>query len=187
MCKGKIRVILCLAEQVEEWNVLSKRTLLRLWKAYGLFLTGNYDYILVSGGIFNPPKIQTRPAAHLMKEWLLSKSIKEENVLVEDTSLDTYQNVANSVEIIRQKAKTDMFYPLCKELVTVVSDQHHLRRVRMIIEGHFSTDPIVYEDSGYRLPFSEKLKELIFFAITFCDRDGVKWLARCNRHWRDQS
>lgn len=180
-----VSFLLVPAEAIWAVDRMSERMIARLLKALQIYQKDEYDYFVVSGGIFNPIYTQTVPAATLMKQWLMAHGIHEENILVEDKSLDTYQNVQFSVDIISREMKKYPNYPSCEEKVMVVSDTSHLARIKMVIEGYVSL--LLLENSEYKMSLSEKLVEKILFAITFFDRDGKGYLAELNRYWRDQS
>ncbi len=180
-----VSFLLVPAEAIWAVDRMSERMISRLEKALQLYRHGDYDYIMVTGGIFNPLCTQTVSAASLMKKYLLEKGVKEDVILIEDRSLDTYENVQFSVEIINREMKKFPLYPSCEEKVVVVSDAAHLKRLKLVIEGRVSL--LFLEDSGYKMSLMDKLAEAIFFAITFFDRDGDGFFAKINRYWRDQS
>ncbi len=76
-------------------------TLYRCQKALELWHTGRYDYVLVTGGIFHPPNVQSVAAATLMGMWLLEHGVPESQILCEIESLDTYENISKGIEALK--------------------------------------------------------------------------------------
>ncbi|HRY36281.1 MAG TPA: YdcF family protein [Candidatus Magasanikbacteria bacterium] len=199
------RVIFVPAEQIEKENRLSVRTTMRLERALALFKTGEYDLIILSGGIFNPLEVQTVSAARLMKTWLLQKEVKRECIITENHSLDTYENIKFSFGHLWScfKEKYSPFSGVVgcgadrasiiegsfRGEITLISDYWHLERFKVIVAHStsvFATMPWIYEDSGYKLDFIGRIKEKIFLLITKNDPEGTGWLARFNRYCRRQ-
>ena len=94
-------------------------TLRRCKKGLQIWKEGNHDKLLVSGGIFNPRAIQTKPAGKLMADWFISHGVKEKDLIIEDRSLDTFQNVKFAVELLKDYKNPE---------ITVVTQFHHTFR-----------------------------------------------------------
>jgi len=54
--------------------------------------TGRYTKLLLCGGIFLPPHLQTRPAADLMAEWFRREGVTSKDILIDDLSRDSFEN-----------------------------------------------------------------------------------------------
>ena len=94
------------------------RTLRRLVKGLRLWKTGRFDKIIVSGGIHS--QNQTTASAVLMKIWLMNNEVESNDIIVEQRSLDTFQNIFFSIEMLE---KVDS----CPEITVVTHWQHCLR------------------------------------------------------------
>lgn len=182
------------AEQVEKQDKLSARTIARLEKAIQIHEKNEHVFFVVSGGIFNHPLVQTKSAGELMKEWLIAKGISQDFILVEDKSLDTYENVERSMALIGTKIflqhlpfyyKDIVYVTPCKGKVVVVSDHWHLKRLKRLMRN--VVIPVVFEESGYKLGFLRIVKELVFLVITHLDPEGEGYLNCFNREKRRQS
>lgn len=97
-----MKILLIPAGEIDELDRLSpKNTLIRCMTGLRLWKSGEYDRIIVSGGLFMPHSIQTSSAAHLMKEWLIKHGVNRNLIIVEGLSVDTFTNTQNSVAIIK--------------------------------------------------------------------------------------
>lgn len=110
---------------IEKQNQLCKTdTLLRLQEGLRLWRTGSFDYLLVSGGIFNPPEIQTVSASELMRDWLIEQGVPKGRIICESRSLDTYENISMSLDILREIGDQTV-------KITVVTQWQHAIRFRI--------------------------------------------------------
>lgn len=78
------------------------------------------DVVVFAGGIFNRAKGQVKPAAWLMEEWWLRVFDFQHQILVEDKSLTTRQNLLNVHQMLQQNG-----YNLVDCDVHVVSEFWH--------------------------------------------------------------
>ncbi len=79
----------------------------------------NPDVVIVaSGGYIQGKQVSE---AFVIKDYLVKKGVNEENIILEEKSLDTYNNLVNSLLIIKEKGATD------KKITVVTSDFHSLR------------------------------------------------------------
>ena len=97
----------------------------RLKLAVEILNTKKINKILLTGGIgvygdFNE--------SEYMKEYLLSNGVKEENILVENKSTTTEENIINSVEILKNN---DL---LIDKKIVLLSQAVHLRRIGMEVK-----------------------------------------------------
>jgi hypothetical protein len=84
-----------------------------------IYSQGNYDKIIVSGGIYLPPKTQTIASGTLMKTWLIKHGVSEEVIISEIMSRDTYENISFSLNILGSSEKIK---------ITVVAHWQHALR-----------------------------------------------------------
>ena len=89
---------------------------LRLDEALNLYRKGYASTIIVSGAQGHD---ETVSEAAAMQEYLKQSGVPAENILMEDQSFNTYQNLANSKKIMRQ-------HGLQKAII--VSNASHIRR-----------------------------------------------------------
>jgi uncharacterized SAM-binding protein YcdF (DUF218 family) len=73
--------------------------------------------IIVSGGQGRDEKISE---AEAMRRYLLEKGVKEYDIILEDESTDTYENLRNSQEIIRKRGG--------RQYTAVVTSNYHILR-----------------------------------------------------------
>lgn len=77
--------------------------------------------IIVSGGVAQSGVTES----FLMRQWLIDKGVKSENIIVEDKSTDTVSNALNSMSIIKKMN--------AKQAVLVTSASH-IRRATAVLE-----------------------------------------------------
>ena len=92
----------------------------RLDAAYDYLITHEDVLCVVSGGQAPDEPV---PEADAMKEYLIGRGIDEQRILAEPESVDTKQNIANSMALIRQCV------PDVKTAAIVTSDFHVFRAV----------------------------------------------------------
>lgn len=119
---GEPRTMVILGCQVKPWG---PSTMLqdRLDKALA-YLEDHPDMtVVVSGGQGKDEHISE---ARCMYEYLTGHGVKGENILLEDTSHNTWQNVSNTAALLEDKG-----YDL-KEPVLMVTNGPHLARAKML-------------------------------------------------------
>lgn len=94
----------------------------RLSKAIELLKTNNINKVLVTGGVgvngdFNE--------SEYMKEHLLEIGVKESDILIEDKSTTTEENITNFIKILKANNL------LTNKTIILVSNQIHFRRIGM--------------------------------------------------------
>lgn len=162
--KGE-KIILIPSNDIKPLNDLSNtHTLLRCEEALKLWETNKYDFIITSGGCYYNRKIQTIPAADIMRQWLISKNVPEAKILSENKSVDTYTNVHYSLKLLREKG-------IDFESLTIVSHWLHLVRIRMILRRNYNINPVCIP-TRYRISFIEWLHEIIWLVYHFLDKSG---------------
>ena len=129
-------------------------TLPRLQKGLILWKQGGYDTILVTGGVFNAPSVQIIPAAVLMKKWLIAHGVPAANILCENESLDTYENIANGLAVLKRNG-------LSHADITIVTQwQHAIRCWLTFRRGYRKTIRIV--PLSYPISFRTWCWEFLF-------------------------
>jgi Uncharacterized conserved protein len=111
-----IIVLGCKVNGKEPSRFLLERTL----KAKELYSEGLGEYIILSGGQGSGEEISE---AMCMKKILVDDGIPEDKLILEDKSKNTYENLNNSREIIKEKNFNS---------VIIVSNEFHLRRAEML-------------------------------------------------------
>lgn len=95
----------------------------RLDEAIRLYNSGYAEYFIVSGGQGEEEYISE---AEAMKRYLLRNNIDEKYIIKEDKSNSTYENLVNSLEIMRNKGFDNAI---------IVSNKYHLKRASLIAEN----------------------------------------------------
>lgn len=131
----------------------------RLNLALDLLKNGYAKYIIVSGGQGKNEKITE---AEAMKRYLIKKGVKEEQIIKEDKSYSTYENLLNSMEIMKYMGFKDAI---------IVSNKYHLKRAALIANklgikasyaGCFVKNWIYFEITGFLREILALLKFYIF-------------------------
>ncbi len=104
-----------------------------------LYKEGKVSKLLVSGGIGFKAKNKDIEA-YKMKEYLLSKGIPEEDIIVEDKSRDTKENMINSIKLIDSYNK-----------IVIITSDFHLKRSLKLFKKYSSKEVYGYgvEDGVY--------------------------------------
>lgn len=94
-----------------------------------LYKKGVIKKIIVSGGFgfFNKHKIPLKTEAMIMKDYLLSKGVKENDVIVEDRSKSTIENINNSIKLIGRE------FGLDNVSIMLITSDFHMRRCMSIL------------------------------------------------------
>lgn len=148
-----------------------ENTLARCKAGLKLWLTGKYDLILATGGVFNPPHVQTRPAGELMKEWFIVQGVPKESVLAENKSLDTFENVYCGLE---------MLFAYGRPEITVVTQWQHALRFWVTFRLGYGIS-VKLAPISYPLSWREHLHEFFSFLYHLHDPRGIGNLAVKNR------
>lgn len=88
----------------------------RLDTAYQLYEQGYTPYLIVTGGVGKGASVSE---AMVMKRYLVERGVPAENVLTEDSSTTTFENLRNSVPLLKRHS----FRTAC-----IVSHGYHLAR-----------------------------------------------------------
>ena len=124
----------------------------RLEKAISIFKSRGADRFLLCGKysfLFDSETPEVTEA-QLMKYYLIESGIDEENICLEEKSMDTISNA--------YFAKTEYFLPEREKDAVVVSSNYHIPRVRFIFKKMLGEDYNL-EFEGIKTDSSEKLIE----------------------------
>ena len=170
-----MNILMIPAGEIAAKNNLSKKdTLIRCEEGLQIIRqnNGTYTKVIVSGGIFNSPKIQTKPASKLMANWFIKNGILPTRIICEDKSQDTFENVRFTIEKLKKEGITN-------PEITIVTQWQHAIRFRLC----FSAYGIKIKTRSLHYPVSLKtwIKEWLFIAYHIYDRKGTKFFARKNR------
>ena len=116
--------------------VLGGRSMIpnRASKAISLYREGLINKILVSGGVgyCNIDRFVTE--AEKLRKYLLKNGVFDSDIIVEDKSKDTIENINNSLDILR-----DLFDLNDISLALITSD-FHMKRSLGLLRGKFSNN-----------------------------------------------
>lgn len=171
-----MRVLLVLSEGMTGHDQLSDITLARCGRALALWRTGKYNYLLVTGGKFLPPEIQNRPIADVMRDWFIQNGIHDEYIIVEDESVDTYENISFSLALLRERGlKANDEITVCTQM------QHAWRAAITFWRAHGMRVHLEYVRQP-TMPWADVLKELLLLVpYHLWDWDGNGTVAANNR------
>jgi uncharacterized SAM-binding protein YcdF (DUF218 family) len=143
---------------------------IKLWRA------GAFEWLLVSGGIFLPSTIQTRPASDLMGAWFEACGISSARIIKESRSLDTYGNVRYSLDELDAKGIKD-------PEITVCTHRIHGMRIRHTFKAAHGIDVHVH---AVHLPLTiaETAVQWLCAFYHLVDTHGTGWFARAVRSRR---
>ncbi len=179
---NRTRILFVPAELIVAKIRPSVNTLHRLKRALELWETRDYDYVVVSGGKFLSPVVQTEPAAQIMADWLFHYGVQADRVIIENQSLDTFENIKLSVKAIAERCGTDR----STWEITVVTQWQHMERFAVSFKSIFGIT-IKLVPLNYPMPFFGKLMEYVMIIYHYYDAHGVGMVARSNRDKRRQA
>lgn len=165
------------AELILKKNKLSMPTLQRLGAGLKLWKNGNYDKILLTGGRFLRPDIQTVPAAELMADWLTRNGVPRDKLIIENESVDTYENVMLGTYLLEMSGAG------CDD-VTIVSHPTHLRRLRLTFLAWTNGIEPHLHAASYPIGFLSWCKEACMYLLYRWDAFGLNWVAFKHRRRR---
>lgn len=172
------RILVIMSELVTPVDKLSQVTIWRLEAGLAEWQVGGFDRIVVPGGIFLPPDVQTRPIAVLMADWLLQRGVPAESILVEPYSRDTFGNI----RFLTEKLAEQNFAPETTEL-TLLSHWQHTARAALTAKA-YGWQRVVTKPLRYPIGLIGFLKECVFYAVHLLDRRGDGIFAKLNRRNR---
>lgn len=108
----------------------SSRQKKRMDKGAELLNEGKVKVLITTGGrgLFN---LTSRPLGRLAKGYLIRSGVDEDKVLVEDKSVNTYQNAEFALEIMKKNNLKS---------ASVITSAVHIRRAKRIFEDVFPKD-----------------------------------------------
>lgn len=117
-------------------------TLSQVKKANQIFDQGFAPYILVTGntGTFNNPD-WNKPIANIFCDYLVENKVNPQNILIQNTSMNTLEDVTFSIPII--KAKIQNF-----KKVILVSNPMHQRRCFATFKKQFPSNIEIINQAG---------------------------------------
>lgn len=98
----------------------------RLDKAIEYYHENNSIKIVVTGGKGNDEKY---PEALVMKNYLLSNKVKNSDIIMEDKSTNTYENLYNAKKLIDKDSKD-----VNQKKIGIITNDFHVLRTRMLFE-----------------------------------------------------
>lgn len=132
----------------------------RLNQGIRLYIDGYVDKVIVTGG-FGAGNAHSD--AYTAKQYVVSQGVPEEDILLEETSSITQENLENAKVIMEENGMTTAI---------IVSDPLHMKRAMLLakdagIESYSSpTETTMYQSLETKVPFA--LRELFFYV-------GYKW------------
>lgn len=173
-----VEVLLIPSCGIEPMDQLSpKDTLLQLFRGLCLWETDDYHMILVTGGFSCSPFVQTKPASHIMRDWLISRGVHPDFILTEDKSVDTFESVKLGLRVL-----DDLEVPFN---ITVVTQRQQARRYWIsFLLGYGVYVQLAQLD--YKLPPTTAVEEWFSLAYHLLDPRGKGPLARGNRIYLNQ-
>ncbi len=106
----------------------------RVEEAINLYHQKRIKKILFSGGIggFANHSNEMIPEANLMKEQALKGGVREEDIIIEDKSNSTIENVLYSIEILKNNGMYDVL-----DRITLITSDFHLKRCYAIFKKYY--------------------------------------------------
>lgn len=152
-------------------NRLDERTSARVVdRVIRLMQSGQYNFVLFSGGVFLPPDIQTRPWGEIARDAAIAAGVDPCCTLVETESVDTYDNIRYSLDVIRQNGIHNFALTVCTHPI-------HGRRIRYTANVLHGVD-VRIEPVGLRLTFGELMWQELCVAYHYWDTHGTGWYRR---------
>lgn len=177
-----MKILLIPAEEIDPVDQLSANTLRRCEAGLTAWNSGDYDFLLLSGGIFLPSTRQTKSAASTMEQWFVAQGVEPDCIWTEDQSLDTYENIRLGLRVMNTQLGMEE-----KDITVLTQYQHairflltfwlaHRRRIKII--------PIRQPAMSWKSWF---LEWVVLIPYHFLDRRGTWFLARRNRQARTRA
>lgn len=117
-----MKVYIVLGNKLNKDSTISEKLKSRLD-----YLVTNYDkksYVVLSGGFTGGNKSE----ASVMKEYLLKKKFPKSKLLLETKSVDTWQNIINSFELLKNRFREKNY------TFHFISNDYHLNKVSKILK-----------------------------------------------------
>lgn len=94
--------------------------------------------ILVTGGIGVFNKDRTTSEAYKMRDYLIKNGIPDSDIIVESSSKDSYQNIKNSMKILKE------LYNIDETTFALITSDFHLRRCLGLFEKVLGSNSNIY-------------------------------------------
>lgn len=177
---NRLRILFVPAGNIAAVNKLGPEdTLIRCLMALRQWEMGQYDYLVVTGGCFLPPAVQTKPAGQLMATWFEQQGVEHERIVIEYKSLDTFDSIHEGVSAMRT-------YGLGEPkqwAITVVTQWQHSWCYWLSFWAMYKLK-IKRRGLVYPISWPTWLREFALIAYHFYDPCGTGWVARRNREQR---
>ena len=111
---GDTQAIIVLGAQVREDGTLSVQLQWRMEEALKQY-RANRQLIVVCGA---QGSNEPAPEAHVMRDWLISNGVPEQDIYMDDASFNTRQNIANAKSLLPDEVRR----------VLIVTSNYHLPR-----------------------------------------------------------
>ncbi len=147
--------------------------------ALELWQTGLFDLLLLTGGLFLPSYIQSKPSSELMKNWFVAQGVESTRIVTETRSLDTFENIAYSLTELRRLG-------ISHPDITVCTQWQHAVRIRHTFKRAHGIEIQIYT-LNFDLPPLEHARQWLYIAYHCYDTRGDKWLARTVRRRRGRA
>ena len=123
----------------------------RIEKSIKLYKQNKIKKILVTGGIGYFNKNKSTPEAHLMKEYLITNNIPIKDIIVEDKSKSTKENIINSINILKNN------YDIQQTKILLISSDYHIKRCKQLftkysknISTYGTLNPKINKNNWYK-------------------------------------
>ena len=137
-----MKLTVVLGQKLNNDGTMTNELINKLNVGIKLFSATNSNYIAVCGGITN--KKAGRPEAVTMKEYLVSKGIPEDKIIVEEKSRNTLGSAKELKKIVKGMEKVDVMH--------LISNRYHFERVfgncHFIFKRNFRKANIINCESG---------------------------------------
>ena len=154
---GDTQAIIILGAQVREDGTLSLQLQWRMEEALRQYQMHPQPIVVCGAQGSNEPA----PEAHVMRDWLVEHGVPAEDVLMDDASFNTRQNIANAKKILPEDTKR----------VLIVTSQYHLPRA-MALAGDMG-----FETEGVGSPI-----KLIYWPKNHY-REALAWVKYLLQKW----
>lgn len=108
----------------------------RVEQAIFLYEKGQIDRILVSGGIGYLNTDRKNLEADKLQSYLLNKGIPKNDILVEDKSRNTHENIKFFLEVLKKE------YTLKNLKLALISSDFHIRRCLALSSSYFDKEKL---------------------------------------------
>lgn len=121
----------------------------RISKAIELYKSKKIKKILITGGIGYFSKDKATTEATTMFNYLKSHNIPKKDIIIENKSRNTKENILNSINIITNK------YTLNKTKIILISSDYHIKRCKLIFSKYsknisiYGTKSSINKDNWY--------------------------------------